>query len=397
MHEEKKAEAAEKKRLAKLAKQPLPKPKGLPTDPLSGDLMSSKSIIATSAMLNDEPRDERAPLRTCVSIITAGNRTMAGSGEGQGDDIDTKALADVTGVLESFITGLLALYITEMKRASRSMKIEQFRRFMKKLNFTDTMIVNRLFEVFDVCKASTLTFAELAVGMCFFQQHKKWETSREDPLFLDYCIRFFDLDGQEKVSKFKLYSLANATFERDRAQEFSEAVWEVISGTATSLSYGDFQKRLHEIPDLRTIMHQMMVLQSMASNSPEYFALQQEVMNVTAEWRKWKNEGRIYSLDRLLKHFAQTSDKAEQESIAHMVDEIASARKGRDGLAASFYCKVLRSVLSEKNPKSYISEEARRNQSTLDSEGGQLEGDAKVRLEIGKAVMTAFKEAYSIS
>merc|ERR1711966_359680 len=103
-------------------------------------------------------------------------------------------------MVEPQVTALLAQYITEVKRAQRPMKVEQFRRFMRKQGFSDTMIINRLFEVFDVSKAGVLTFAELLVGSCFFIRHKKWEECREDPLFLDYATRFLDIDGAEKIS-----------------------------------------------------------------------------------------------------------------------------------------------------------------------------------------------------
>lgn len=386
--------------------------------------MTSSSIIATSPMFNDEQRDERAPLRTVLSIITAGNRTISGAGEGQGDEIDTRALADITGMVEWHVTTLLAQYVTEMKRATRSMKLEQFRRFMRKHNFSDSMIINRLFEVFDVCKAGVITFAELLVGLCFFIPHKKWEKCREDPLFLDYSTRFFDIDGQEKLSKFKLYTVINATFgkkgkganttkeaaseaafEAKRiAQELSDAIWEVVSGAGASVSFGDFQRILSEMAVMRDIIHQIMALQSVEASSSEWITIEEEIMEATREWREWKASGRLFSLDRLTEEFSMTKDKQEQEAIAMQADEIAGTRKGQDGLAASFYVKTLRHIMNERDAVKYIRDECKSVQDALaksanaenEEDRQQFEEDTKLRLEMNGAILEAFKEAYNI-
>jgi len=402
--------ASEKRRMARLANAPLPMPKGLPSDPISGEVMTSKSIMDTSPMFQDEQRDERAPLRTLLSIITAGNRTMSGAGEGERDEIDTRALAEITGMVESHVTTLLAQYVGEMKRASRPMKVEQFRRFMRKHHFSDTMIINRLFEVFDVCKAGVITFAELLVGLCFFILHKKWETTRQNPLFLDYAARFLDIDGQEKVSKFKLYTVCASVFGKDFAGDLSDAMWEVLSGTGQSISYSEFQRALCEMPDMREIVHELMVLQSLDPESEEFAQVEEDIRAATQEWREWKAVGRLHGLDCLVDEFVLASDKKAQEKIAARADEIANVRKGRDGLAASFYVKTLRHLILEKDGSKYVREELKgisdtlasddtKQQNAFDAKGRgeeaedehMLEGDTRLRLEMGVAILEAFR------
>ena len=61
------------------------------------------------------------------------------------------------------------------------------------------------------------------------------------------------------------------------------------------------------------------------------------------------------------------SDKKAQEKIAARADEIANVRKGRDGLAASFYVKTLRHLILEKDGSKYVREELKGISDTLAS------------------------------
>lgn len=122
-------------------------------------------------------------------------------------------------------------------------------------------------------------------------------------------------------------------------------------------------------------------------------------MQTTAEWREWKAVGRLAQLDLLAKEFSELEDKEQQEQIVSTTDEIAGSRKGRDSLAASFYVKTFRHLILEKSPSSYILSEMKSIQETLtktDDEGMliQLEGDTRLRLEMGAAILEAFREAY---
>ena len=59
--EEKRALAEDRRRQAAIAKAPLPKQFGLPTNPITGDVLTSADFIEESPMFHDEQRDERVP------------------------------------------------------------------------------------------------------------------------------------------------------------------------------------------------------------------------------------------------------------------------------------------------------------------------------------------------
>jgi len=386
----------DRKKQAQLARQPLPKQFGLPTNPVTGAVLDTEHFVQESPMFHDEQRDERQPIRTTLCIVTSGNRAGGNRNESEEDNIDTRAIAEITGMLESQVVGLLTQYVADMKRANRAMNPSQFKRFVKRQHFEDSMIIKRCFDIFDVRKAGAISFAELCVGLCFFTQHKRWGYCREDALFLDYASRFFDIDGEggDRISKFKFYQVANCTLGKDFATEVTDAVWEIFSGTGGSISYENFQHVLCEMEELREACHRIMIVQSIDRESEEYQHNIDAILEATKEFRELKALGRIWYLDRLADEFAQSESREERETISGRAEEIMNARKGRDQLAASYYVKVFRHLMLEKDAVKYIQKERQSNLDALTAAQHNSDIDVRLRLEMASAILEAMAEAY---
>ena len=393
--------ASDRRKQAMIAKAPLPKQFGLPTNPITGAPLTTTHFIEESPLFNDECRDERNPMRTTLGITTAGNRAMAGIQGSEENEVDTKALAEITGMIESQVSGLLAQYVQDMKRSNRSMNFSQFKRFLKKHNFSDITIIKRLFEIFDVRKSSEISFAELCVGLCFFLQHKRWNSCREDPLFLDYSSRFFDISGgdgggNEQISKFKFYQLMNCTFNKDFATEVTDGIWEIFSGTGGAVSYEEFQAILIEDEAIREVLHVMMVMQSQDREGDEYAKNFEFINRATRELRELKAQGRIWYLDRLAEQLSLMESMEDKEDVVQHAEEIAHSRKGRDSVAAQFYLKTFKHLVNERDGLSYIRNEKDQVQKAIEKIDScdELDIDSRLRYEMGSAILVGIHDAY---
>ena len=117
-------------------------------------------------------------------------------------------------------------------------------------------------------------------------------------------------------------------------------------------------------------------------------------MEVTQEFRELKALGRIWYLDRLADEFAQSESQGDREAISGRAEAIMNARKGRDQLAASYYVKVFRHLMLEKDAVKYIQKERQSNLDALTAAQHNADIDVRLRLEMASAILEAMAESY---
>lgn len=328
-------------------------------DPNTGELEWPEDIITRGTLLRDFPNVEATGLHTIRSVLKISSRVGLKRREGkrtiEDDDLDPTELSMHTQFLRSFIEKLHREYMTLTGSVLKMlpMQLHQFKRFMLNLGFVDEFIVKRMFETFDVDHHEYLNFVELLVGLSFFMdREKRYEYTEppvhDHPVFIEFCTKFFDLDGHERMSKFKLYKVCSTCLSKSDATLFADVIYEVISGTVATLTLQQFKKCLKAAPKLRHIMRLLMVLQGLIPGTASYQETHSDLKEVISDWTTKKKAGRSVSMELLIREI-EGAPKWRVDELSATAEEFQQARRGMDAVYASYYVQVLRSVIEKGN------------------------------------------------
>lgn len=383
-------------------------------NPSTGELEWPDDIIKTGSLLRDFPNVEATGLKTIRSVVKISSRVGLKRREGkrtiEDDNLDGQELALHTRFLRSYIEKLHTDYmrLTGSVLKMLPMTIHQFKKFMVKLGFQDEFIVKRLFETFDVDHNGSLNFVELLVGLSFFMdREKRYDLDEppvhDHPVFIEFCTKFFDLDGHERMSKFKLYKVCSTCLGKNDATLFSDVIYEVISGTMSTLTLQQFKKVLKgpkpHTTTLRHILRFLMVLQGLVPGSPGYQETYSKLCDVIADWTMKKAAGRSVSMELLVQQLPGASAQKVAD-LSAKADAYAEARHGIDAVYASYYVQVFRSVI-EKGKEHVQSEHARIAAILTPEKGSQTGGfnlstKARALLKVETAILEGFHECLGI-
>jgi len=322
-----------------------------------GEPVTAWQIVTSSDVLNKRMNDRKAPVTTLLAVISpSAQKWLGGDSENQ-DEIDIEEISELTGLSAFMLNNYLALYTAEQRQSNRPMKVDHFKRLMRKLNFTNNTLTARMFEVFDSNHNGAISFTELMMGISFFVEHSNSEEkSFHDPLLVEYMTRFFDLDASDSLCMFDLYKILQVSFAKEWVQPCTEALWDVISnGNTGVVTYIEFEKRTQMYPNLKRVLHRIMILQGTKIDSAEYKQQMDPILALTEQWRNAKATGRINALDELAKLFMSTSDTGDRAALAFTADTMAAIKKGDESVIASYYVKVMRMIID--HGASYMSKE----------------------------------------
>lgn len=324
-----------------------------------GEFVTAWDLIKSSETLNTNLKDSQARMHTCLGIETPGALKYVTEQDADLDgEIDVVSLSAETGLSLHALNNYLAIFTLEQKGLNkRPMKFDKFKNLMRKLRFTNSTIVKRMFEVFDVSNDGAINFSELCKGLSFFVEHAySADYSVADPQLFSYMTKFLDLDGSGNLSQFELYKILQGSLPKDYFSEVSEVIWDVMSnGVAGDIEFNDFKVRIESCPDLKRILHRVMLLQGTVRDSYEYQQQLDPILELTEKWRSAKAAGRINSLDNLAHQFMRTSDATERALLAFTADTMAAVKRGEESLVASYYVKVMRMILD--NGPNYVAKE----------------------------------------
>ena len=357
-----------------------------------GEPVTAWQIVSSSDVLNKPMKDCKAPVTTLLAVISpSAQKWLGGDAECQ-DEIDIEELSELTGLSAVKLNNYLALYTAEQRQSNRPMKVDHFKRLMRKLNFTNNTLIGRMFEVFDSNHNGAISFTELMIGISFFVEHSNSEEkSFHDPLLVEYMTRFFDLDASDSLSMFELYKILQSSFPKEWVQPCTEALWDVISnGNAGVVPYIEFEKRTQMYPSLKRVLHRIMILQGTKIDSAEYRQQMDPILSLTEQWRNAKATGRINALDELAKQFMSTSDKGDRAALAFTADTMAAIKKGDESVIASYYVKVMRMIID--HGVSYMSKELQSISSKIDKFDKKLAmAEMNDSIELNEFAKTAAK------
>merc|ERR1712166_532011 len=375
----------------------------------TGELEWPKDILESGTLLRDFPNVEATGLHTVRSVLKISSRVglkrQAGKRTIEDDDLDSQAIATHTRFLQSYIEKLHLDYmkITGSTIVMLPMYFHQFTRFLLKLGFRDEFIVKRMFETFDVDHNDQLNFVELLVGLSFFMDREQRVSSddaplNDSPVFIEFCTKFFDLDGHERMSKFKLYKVCSTCLSKSEATLFADVIYEVISGTVSTLTLQQFKEILKgappvskEAPKLRHILRLLMVLQGCIPGTDGYEDTHCRLREVIDDWTTLKKAGRSVSMELLVRELQGASDVRVAE-LSEKAEEYQQARRGMDAVYASYYVQVFRAVIG--NGKQHVAAEHSRILGTLaiDSSKFQVSEKARELLMVETAILEGFHE-----
>jgi len=256
-----------------------------------------------------------------------------------------------------------------------------------------------MFETFDADHHECLNFVELLVGLSFFMdREKRYEYSEppvhDHPVFIEFCTKFFDLDGHERMSKFKLYKVCSTCLSKADATLFADVIYEVISGTVATLTLQQFKKCLKAAPKLRHIMRLLMVLQGLIPGTAGYQETHSDLTEVISDWTTKKKAGRSVSMELLIREI-EGAPKWRVNELSAKAEEFQQARRGMDAVYASYYVQVLRSVI-EKGKGHVQNEHSRIAAFLTPASKFKVSDKARELIMVETAILEGFHECLGI-
>lgn len=371
-------------------------------NPATGEVEWPSDILESGSLLRDFGNVEATGLRTVRSVLKISSRhglqRRGGKRTIEDDDFDPRAIGQQTRFLESYVESLHSDYMAMLGNARLPMHMHQFRRFVRVMGFHDSFIVKRMFETFDVDHNNCLNFVELLVGLTFFMDREKRSSilHPEDgeiynhPVFIEFCTKFFDLDGHERMSKFKLFKVCSTCLSKAEATLYSDAIYEMISGTVETITLQRFKECLKGSVTLRHILRLLMVLQGTPMGTAAYNTVYSELSEVASEWVTLKKSGRSVSMEQVIRATVGASDDKMAE-LSATAEDFQQARHGMDAVYASYYVQVLRGLI--ENGKEHVATEYSRIKESLNDDASfQVVGKARELLMVETAILEGFHE-----
>lgn len=372
-------------------------------NPVTGQIEWCADILATGTLLSDYQNREATGLRSVRSILKISSRRglqrRGGSRTMDDDDLDPIAISELTRLPVSYIEQLYSSFIAMIGTAQHPMKAHHFKKFLYRLGFRDTHIVKRMFESFDVMHNNCLTFEEFVVGLSFFCYPEcKWSQQEKDDLhnevaFSEFCTKFFDLDGHERMSKLKLYKVCSTVLDKASAHVLTASIYEVISGTFATITNQEFLQCLRGNEQLRNALHCLMVLQGLRKGTVGHRKMMGWLDDCTGEWVRLTKAGRSFAMEQLVRSVKGASPK-KLEEVSAKAEEYQKARSGIQAVHASYYLQVLRGLI-EKG-ETHITKQYSRIMGALYTMQPPIAGKARELLKVETLILEGFHQALDI-
>lgn len=199
---------------------------------------------------------------------------------------------------------------------------------------------------------------QVVVGLSFFVlPESKWTQREREPkyndvAFSEFCTKFFDLDGHERISKFKLFKVSQAmvssltvsqvcstVLDKKEAILITDSLYEVISGTFATITNQEFQQCLDENEHLRSALHTLMLLQSLQPGTVGHRKVMGWLKEATHDWVKLTSVGRSYAMEQLVQR-VQGATEEELVQLSLTAEDYQRARRGIEAVYASYYLQV---------------------------------------------------------